>query len=176
MEQERKVTKAMTTAVTAMPDLVFQRVVDYIRNPRDLAAASLVCRRWFSIEASSRKHVTVALCYATTPQALDRRFQNLESLKLKAKPRAAMFNLIPEDWGGHVAPWVEEMVRSFRCLKAVHFRRMIVRDSDIEVLAQSRGQDLVELKIDRCSGFSTDGLMHIGRFCKYVVLSLHNNF
>ncbi|XP_058181820.1 coronatine-insensitive protein 1-like isoform X2 [Rhododendron vialii] len=166
MEQERKETKTMTTAVTAMPDLVFQRVVDYIRDPRDLAAASLVCRRWFSIEASSRKHVTVALCYATTPQALDRRFQNLESLKLKAKPRAAMFNLIPEDWGGHVAPWVEEMVRSFRCLKAVHFRRMLVRDSDILVLAQSRGQDLVELKIDRCSGFSTDGLMHIGRFCK----------
>jgi coronatine-insensitive protein 1 len=149
-----------------MPDIVFQLVIDYIHSPHDRAAASLVCSRWFSIDASSRKHVTVALCYTTTPQRLDRRFQNLESLTLKAKPRAAMFGLIPENWGGHVAAWVEEMARSFKSLKAVHFRRMIVRDEDIEVLVKSRGEGLVDLKIDKCSGFSTDGLMHIGRYCK----------
>lgn len=75
-----------------------------------------------------------------------------------------------------MAPWVEEMARSFKSLKAVHFRRMIVRDEDIEVLVKLRGEGLVDLKIDRCSGFSTDGLMHIGQYCKYVVLSLRCDF
>ncbi|CAL5348878.1 unnamed protein product [Camellia sinensis] len=77
-----------------------------------------------------------------------------------------MFNLIPEDWGGYVTPWVEEISMSFSCLKALHFRRMIVMDSDLELLAHSRGRALQSLKLDRCSGFSTDGFLHVGRFCR----------
>ncbi|KAL6977443.1 Coronatine-insensitive protein 1 [Sarracenia purpurea var. burkii] len=146
-----------------MPDTVFQSVIDYIHDSRDRSAASLVCRRWYEIDSSARKHVTIAMCYATTPQMLSRRFQSIEALKLKAKPRAAMFNLIPEDWGGYVTPWVEEISRSFRGLKDLHFRRMIVKDSDLELLAQSHGQALHSLKLDKCSGFSTDGLLHICR-------------
>ncbi|KAL7214814.1 hypothetical protein ACSBR1_027072 [Camellia fascicularis] len=149
-----------------MPETVFGLVINHIHDPRDRDAISLVCRRWFEIDGLSREHVTVALSYTTTPQMLRRRFQNLISLKLKAKPRAAMFNLIPEDWGGYVTPWVEEIARSFSCLKELHFRRMIVRDSDLELLAQSRGPLLESLKLDKCSGFSTDGLLHITRFCK----------
>ncbi|XAR71954.1 hypothetical protein NMG60_11018416 [Bertholletia excelsa] len=152
--------------VRRMPDTVFECVINYIHDPRDREAVSLVCRQWYEIDALTRKHVTIALCYTTTPEMLRRRFPYLESLKLKAKPRAAMFNLIPEDWGGYVTPWVEEIARWFRNLKMIHFRRMIVKDSDLELLAQSHGRVLQSLKLDKCSGFSTDGLRHIGRCCK----------
>ncbi|XP_057510484.1 coronatine-insensitive protein 1-like [Actinidia eriantha] len=165
MEEERKVSKT-TSDGNGMPDLVFQCVIHYIHDARDRDAVSRVCRRWWEIDAAARKHVTIALCYTTTPRMLLRRFPNLESLKLKAKPRAAMFNLIPEDWGGYVTAWVEEIARSFRGLKELHFRRMIVRDSDLELLARARGPALQSLKLDKCSGFSTDGLLHIGRSCK----------
>ncbi|KAF7146931.1 hypothetical protein RHSIM_Rhsim03G0139900 [Rhododendron simsii] len=149
-----------------MPDTVFECVINYIHDPRDRDAVSLVCRRWYEVDKSTRKHVTIALCYTTTPQQLWRRFKHLESLKLKGKPRAAMFNLIPEDWGGYVTPWAQAIASSFSCLKSLHFRRMIVSDSDLELLARTRGRVLLALKLDKCSGFSTDGLLHIGRSCR----------
>ncbi|XP_059628033.1 coronatine-insensitive protein 1-like [Cornus florida] len=149
-----------------MPDTIFGLVIEHIVDSRDRDAVSLVCRRWYEIDALTRKHITIALCYTTTPRRLQRRFQQLRSLKLKGKPRAAMFNLIPEDWGGFVTPWVEEIAKSFSCLESLHFRRMIVKDSDLELLAQSRGHALKVLKLDKCSGFSTDGLLHITRLCR----------
>ncbi|KAK9063382.1 hypothetical protein SSX86_017252 [Deinandra increscens subsp. villosa] len=149
-----------------MSDVVFECVIPYIHDSRDRQSVSLVCRRWHELDSQTRKHVTIALCYSSTPEQLLRRFPYLESLKLKGKPRAAMYNLIPEDWGGFVKPWVEEIARSFRCLKVVHFRRMIVTDEDLRVLAQARGQVLQVIKLDKCSGFSTDGLLHICRSCR----------
>ncbi|KAG6393516.1 hypothetical protein SASPL_147759 [Salvia splendens] len=140
-------------------------VIPYVQDPRDRDAVSLVCKRWYEIDAITRKHVTMALCYTATPQRLSKRFPRLESLKLKGKPRAAMFNLIPEDWGGFVTPWVEEIIRSFGRMKVLHFRRMIVKDSDLELLAKSHGKVLEVLRLDKCSGFSTDGLLLLGRFC-----------
>lgn len=150
----------------AMSEVVFGCVVPYIHDARDRDAVSLVCRRWYELDALTRKHVTIALCYTTTPRQLCTRFRHLDSLKLKGKPRASMFNLISEDWGGYVTPWVEEIARSFTCLKAIHFRRMIVKDSDLDVIASSRGLGLEVLKLDKCSGFSTDGLLHITRRCR----------
>ncbi|KAF9674638.1 hypothetical protein SADUNF_Sadunf10G0147700 [Salix dunnii] len=152
-----------------MSDVVLECVMPYIHDPRDRDAVSLVCRRWYELDAITRKHVTIALCYSTSPDRLQRRFKHLESLKMKGKPRAAMFlNLIPEDWGGFVTPWVNEIAESFNCLKSLHFRRMIVKDSDLELLARSRGRVLEVLKLDKCSGFSTDGLSHIGRSCRQL--------
>ncbi|KAF5790337.1 putative leucine-rich repeat domain superfamily [Helianthus annuus] len=119
---------------SGMSDVVFECVIPYIHNSRDRQSVSLVCRRWYELEAQTRKHVMIALCYAATPAQLSRRFPYLESIKLKGKPRAAMYNLIPEDWGGSVTSWVEEIARSFTCLKVVHFRRMIVTDEDLQVL------------------------------------------
>ncbi|KAL8552092.1 hypothetical protein ACS0TY_000956 [Phlomoides rotata] len=147
-------------------DTVWECAIPYVQDPRDRDAVSLVCKRWYEIDAITRKHVTIALCYTATPQRLSRRFPHLESLKLKGKPRAAMFNLIPEDWGGYVTPWVEEIIRSFGRMKVLHFRRMIVKDSDLELLATSAGRVLEVLRFDKCSGFSTDGLKHIGRLCR----------
>lgn len=160
---------------SGMSDVVIGCVMPYLHDAKDRDAVSLVCRRWYELDALTRKHVTIALCYTTSPDRLRRRFQHLESLKLKGKPRAAMFNLIPEDWGGFVTPWVKEIAESFNRLKSLHFRRMIVKDSDLELLAQSRGRVLQALKLDKCSGFSTDGLLHIGRSCRYQSLQLWLN-
>ncbi|TKY56832.1 Coronatine-insensitive protein 1 [Spatholobus suberectus] len=156
--------RRMTT--TRLSDVVLDCVMPYIHDPKDRDAVSQVCRRWYELDSLTRKHVTIALCYTTTPDRLRLRFPHLESLKLKGKPRAAMFNLIPEDWGGFVTPWVKEISQYFDCLKSLHFRRMIVTDSDLQVLARSRGHVLQALKLDKCSGFSTDGLYYIGRFCR----------
>ncbi|KAL8050242.1 hypothetical protein ABFX02_06G070200 [Erythranthe guttata] len=147
-------------------DTVWECVIPYVQDARDREAVSVVCRRWYEIDRITRKHVTIALCYTATPQRLSRRFPQLESLKLKGKPRASMFNLIPEDWGGFVTPWVEEIVRSFGRMKVLHLRRMIVKDSDLELLATSTGKVLEVLRLDKCSGFSTDGLLRIGRLCR----------
>ncbi|OVA17664.1 Leucine-rich repeat [Macleaya cordata] len=147
-------------------DVALECIMAYIDDPRDRDAVSLVCRRWYDIDALTRKHITIALCYTTTPDRLRQRFPRLESLKLKGKPRAAMFNLIPEDWGGYAGPWINEISDCFNCLKSLHFRRMIVKDKDLEVLVRSRGHMLQTLKLDKCSGFSTDGLLHVARSCR----------
>ncbi|KAJ9160263.1 hypothetical protein P3X46_025677 [Hevea brasiliensis] len=169
MEEENQSNKSSRISCSSgMSDVVLGCVMPYIHDPRDRDAVSLVCRRWYELDALTRKHITIALCYTTSPDRLRRRFKHLESLKLKGKPRAAMFNLIPEDWGGFVTPWVNEIAESFNCLKSLHFRRMIVKDSDLELLAKSRGRVLQVLKIEKCSGFSTDGLLHVGRLCRQL--------
>ncbi|XP_047090058.1 coronatine-insensitive protein homolog 2-like [Lolium rigidum] len=149
-----------------IPDLALGLVLNYVDDPWDRDAISLVCRHWNRFDAQSRKHVTIAMAYSTTPARLLRRFPCLESLKLKAKPRAAMFNLIPEDWGGSATPWIRELSASFSCLKVLHLRRMIVSDDDIAVLVRAKAHMLVSLKLDRCSGFSTLSLALIARSCK----------
>ncbi|CAM0955615.1 unnamed protein product [Alopecurus aequalis] len=112
-------------------------------------------------------HVTIAMAYSTTPDRLLRRFPRLESLKIKGKPRAAMFpNIIPENWGGSASPWIRELSASFPCLKALHLRRMVVSDDDLAVLVHAKASILVSLKLDLCSGFSTPSLALIARSCK----------
>ncbi|KAI0502112.1 hypothetical protein KFK09_017058 [Dendrobium nobile] len=150
-----------------MWDLALECVMDYIHDPCDRAAISLVCKKWHRIDCLTRKHVTIAVCYSTTPQRLHKRFPGLESLKVKGKPRAAMFfNLIPEDWGGYAGPWINEAALNFTCLKSLHFRRMIVNDVDIDVLVRARSHILQSLMLDKCSGFSTDGLLFIASSCR----------
>ncbi|XP_077238757.1 coronatine-insensitive protein 1-like [Tasmannia lanceolata] len=149
-----------------MPDVALKCVMEYIDDPRDRGAVSLVCQKWYNIDSLTRKHVTIALCYSTSPARLTERFPNLESLKLKGKPRAAMFNLIPEDWGGYVEPWVNEISGALSCLKSLHFRRMIVTDADLESLVQARGHMLQALKLEKCCGFSTTGLLKVTSSCR----------
>ncbi|KAF8048945.1 hypothetical protein N665_2346s0001 [Sinapis alba] len=167
--EDPDIKKCRQTPNIATPtvDDVIEQVMPYITDPKDRDSASLVCRRWFKIDSETREHVTMALCYTSTPDRLSRRFPNLRSLKLKGKPRAAMFNLIPENWGGFVTPWVNEIAVSLRRLKSVHFRRMIVSDLDLDVLAKARLDELEALKLDKCSGFSTDGLLSIVKHCRY---------
>ncbi|KAF2567200.1 hypothetical protein F2Q68_00028168 [Brassica cretica] len=149
-------------------DDVISIVMPYVTDPKDRESASLVNRTWLRADSETRDHVTMALCYASAPDRLARRFPNLRSIKLKGKPRAAMFNLIPDNWGGFVTPWVNEIALSLRRIRSVHFRRMIVRDLDLDVLARARGDELEVLKLDKCLGFSTDGLLSVVRHCRNI--------
>ncbi|XP_078446990.1 coronatine-insensitive protein homolog 1a-like [Wolffia australiana] len=146
-------------------DVALEFVMGYIEDPSDRDAISRVCRKWNAIDSMTRKHITIAFCYATTPARLCQRFPRVESLKLKGKPRAAMFNLIPEDWGGYAGPWIKAISRDLDCLKDIHLRRMIVKDTDLELLVTALGPRLSELKLDKCSGFSTDALSLLARSC-----------
>ncbi|GJX30555.1 coronatine-insensitive protein 1-like protein [Tanacetum coccineum] len=114
----------------------------------------------------TRKHITIHNSYSVPLSRLVKRFPYLESLKLKGyPPRALMFSLASFEWGGYATPWVQEIVKNLQWLECVKFKRMIVRDSDLEVLAERCGEKLKVLKIEACMGFSTDGLLHFGRKC-----------
>ncbi|KAJ0259498.1 Transport inhibitor response 1 domain-containing protein [Hirschfeldia incana] len=149
-------------------DDVISIVMPYVTDAKDRESASLVNRAWLRADSETRDHVTMALCYASSPDRLSRRFPNLRSIKIKGKPRAAMFNLIPENWGGFVTPWVNEIALSLGMIRSVHFRRMIVSDLDLDVLARARLDELEVLKLDRCLGFSTDGLLSVVKHCRKI--------
>ncbi|VAH81866.1 unnamed protein product [Triticum turgidum subsp. durum] len=161
--EPRRLSRALSFGV---PDEALHLVMGYVDAPRDREAASLVCRRWHRIDALTRKHVTVAFCYAADPSRLLARFPRLESLALKGRPRAAMYGLISDDWGAYAAPWVARLAAPLECLKALHLRRMTVTDDDVATLIRSRGHMLQELKLDKCSGFSTDALRLVARSCR----------
>jgi coronatine-insensitive protein 1 len=157
-----------TTSFTVIPDEALYCILDRIDDPRDRDSISLVCHQWHRIDSDTRKHITIAFCYSAAPDMLRTRFPRLESLKLKGKPRASMFNLIPEDWGGYAGPWIQ-LSNGFDCLKELHLRRMVVTDEDIGMLVGARGHALQSLKLDRCSNFSTDGLRVIASNCRYLL-------
>jgi coronatine-insensitive protein 1 len=77
-----------------------------------------------------------------------------------------MYGLIPEDWGAYARPWVTELAAPLECLKALHLRRMVVTDDDLAELVRARGHMLQELKLDKCSGFTTDGLRLVACCCR----------
>ncbi|XP_022879592.1 coronatine-insensitive protein homolog 1b-like [Olea europaea var. sylvestris] len=136
--------------VAARPDYaVWDCVIPYVKEPHDRASVSLVCKQWHNIDSLTRKHVAISLCYAATPDLLLRRFPNLESLKLRGQPHFAKFFHIPDDWGGYAKPWIEEIVKSFKKMKALHLRRMRVKDSDLKLIAATAiGKGLEVLKLD----------------------------
>ncbi|GKD96128.1 coronatine-insensitive protein 1-like protein [Tanacetum coccineum] len=79
--------------------------------------------------------------------------------------------------GGYVTPWVKEIVENLKWLECVWFRRMIVSDKDLEVLAERCGEKLKVLRIEVCTGFSTNGLVHLGKRCSGLrILSLETSF
>ncbi|MCO5549195.1 hypothetical protein L7F22_002661 [Adiantum nelumboides] len=151
-----------------LPDLALERIISFIDCPRSRASVSLVCRKWYDMENYTRKEVTVAFCYTTTPSRLSERFVKLQSLRVKGKPRADMYNLMPEDWGAYAKPWVNEVALNCSCLTSLHFRRMVVTDNDLLTLAQACGTRITVLKLDRCSEFSTIGLEYITHYCRQL--------
>lgn len=164
--EPRRLSRALSLDGSVVPEEALHLVMGYVDHPRDREAASLVCRRWHRIDALTRKHVTVPFCYAASPARLLARFPRLESLAVKGKPRAAMYGLIPDDWGAYARPWVAELAAPLECLKTLHLRRMVVTDDDLATLVRARGHMLQELKLDKCSGFSTDALRLVARSCR----------
>ncbi|PWA95932.1 hypothetical protein CTI12_AA044690 [Artemisia annua] len=161
---------------TELIDTVFDCVIPYIHT-NDLNSVSLVSRKLYELDSMTRKHVTIQNCYSVPPSRLVKRFPNLESITLKGYPRAVMFSLESFKWGGYVTPWVEEIGMRLKRLECVRFRRMIVRDNDLVVLAGMCGEKLRVLRIEVCTGFSTNGLLWIGKKCTGLrVLSLETSF
>ena len=137
-------------------------VIPYIHDPGDRNSVSLVCCRWYEIDCMTRKHVTVHLHYAHTPLRLSQRFPFLESLTLKGYPSRMDLR---QKSGVYITPWIREISSSFKCLKSLHIRNVAIHDSDLELLARTRGKDLKVLKIVDCEGISENGLMHISKGC-----------
>ena len=119
----------------------------------DRNAVSLVCKMWYCVDALTCKHVTITFYYTITPLYLNAQFPGLELLKLKGKTRAAMFNLIPPDWGGYAKSWINQISKTFQCLKSLHLRRMIITNEYLSLLARDRENILQVLKLEKCSGF-----------------------
>ncbi|KAH7436267.1 hypothetical protein KP509_05G011000 [Ceratopteris richardii] len=122
-----------------IPDFALEHVFSYVTDSSDRDSISRVCKRWYQIEGRTCKDVTISCCYAIDPSRLTKRFSVLENVKLKGKPRASMFRLIPEDWGGHACPWISEIALNCRSLQSLHLRRMILSDKDLIMLGNSVG-------------------------------------
>ncbi|MCO5602529.1 hypothetical protein L7F22_056662 [Adiantum nelumboides] len=139
----------------------------------DCSAISLVCKKWYNVDRRTRKKVTVTSCYAINPTRLTGRFQALQAIKIRGKPRAAMFRLVPDEWGGFARPWISEISLNCTCLNSIYLRRMVVTDEELCTLASARGSLLQVLKLVKCSGFSTTGLEAITTHCRALrVLSV----
>nr|GEY75403.1 hypothetical protein [Tanacetum cinerariifolium] len=52
------------------------------------------------------------------------------------------------NWDHNLTPWVQEIATSFKRLKVVRFQNLDVHDSDLELLARTRGEKLRVLEID----------------------------
>jgi coronatine-insensitive protein 1 len=152
--------------ISYLPEAVLGHIFGFITAASDRSSISLVCRDWYSVDRKTRKFITIASCYSIVPSRLTRRFEALSGVKIKGKPRATMFQLCPNDWGGHASPWISEISANCSCLVSVHLRRMIVTDDDLAILASRPGNLLQVLKLEKCSGFSTFGLQAIARFCR----------
>nr|GEV17944.1 hypothetical protein [Tanacetum cinerariifolium] len=152
-------------------DTIFNCVIPYINDGADRKSISLVCRKWYELDCMTRKHVTVHLFYSPTPSRLVQRFPFLESLTLKGLP--TWFTRISNI---DINPWIQEISISYKFLKELHIRLVNVCDSDLELLTRTRGKDLRVLQISKCKGLSTDGLMHIGKYCNDLrTLCLEDN-
>jgi hypothetical protein len=117
-------------------------IFEHLRDPDDRRNISLVSKQWHRVDGETRKYVSVSNCYSIAPSALSKRFKNLESFKLKGKPRAVEFDLLVDNWGGYAGPWIQELVKAYPSLKHLHLHRMEVLDTDLELLAHGCGAAL----------------------------------
>ncbi len=117
-------------------------IFEHLRDPDDRRNISLVSKQWHRVDGETRKYVSVSNCYSIAPSALSKRFKNLESFKLKGKPRAVEFDLLVDNWGGYAGPWIQELVKAYPSLKHLHLHRMEVSDTDLELLAHGCGAAL----------------------------------
>ncbi|XP_071705353.1 coronatine-insensitive protein 1-like [Rutidosis leptorrhynchoides] len=125
----------------------------------DRKTFSLVCRKSYDADCTTRKHVTVLTRYATSLSRLCQRFPFLQSLTLDGA-RYLDYNVI-----NFVTPWVQQITTCLYLLNSIYFKDLSLKDSDLELLAQTRGKQLQIIEIFSCKGFSTLGLFHVGKYC-----------
>ncbi|GLT50519.1 hypothetical protein SLA2020_240020 [Shorea laevis] len=61
-----------TAPCSTMSNEVLGCVMPYIKDPKHRDAVSLVCRRWYELNALTRKHVTIALVTRRPPSSFGR--------------------------------------------------------------------------------------------------------
>uniref|UniRef100_A0A7N0V5Q9 Uncharacterized protein n=1 Tax=Kalanchoe fedtschenkoi TaxID=63787 RepID=A0A7N0V5Q9_KALFE len=149
------------------PEEVLEYVFDSITSHRDRNSVSLVCKLWYKVERWSRQRVFIGNCYAISPERLVSRFPRLKALTLKGKPHFADFNLVPNDWGGHVYPWIEAMTKNNIGLEELRLKRMVVTDECLELISTAF-VNFKSLILVSCEGFSTDGLAAIASNCRHL--------
>ncbi|XP_019164338.1 PREDICTED: protein TRANSPORT INHIBITOR RESPONSE 1 [Ipomoea nil] len=149
----------------SFPEEVLEHVFSFLSSDKDRNAVSLVCKSWFEIERWCRRRIFVGNCYAVSPSIMIRRFPEVRSLELKGKPHFADFNLVPENWGGFVFPWVVAMSRAYPWLEEIRLKRMVVTDETLELIARSF-KNFKVLVFAFCEGFTTDGLAAITANCR----------
>ncbi|GJY13634.1 alpha/beta hydrolase fold protein [Tanacetum coccineum] len=149
---------------TKVGEEVLDIVISYIHDVEDRNSVSLVSRKFYEIDGITRKSVTLHTLYSN-PSRLSKRFPFIESLTLKGPPSG-----LNQRYHHHIkiTPWIQQLALEFRCLKELHIRRLVVHDEDLETLVRTRGKDLRSLKIKKCKGISTDGLMHISKYCNQL--------
>lgn len=147
------------------PDEVVEHVFDYVSSHRDRNALSLVCKSWYRLERFSRQRVFIGNCYAISPERTIARFPGLKSLTLKGKPHFADFNMVPNDWGGYVYPWIDALAKSRVGLEELRLKRMVVSDESMELLSRAF-VNFKSLVLVSCEGFTTDGLAAIAANCR----------
>ncbi|XP_058186926.1 protein AUXIN SIGNALING F-BOX 2-like [Rhododendron vialii] len=149
------------------PEEVLEHVFDFLTSHRDRNAVSVVCKSWYTVERFSRERVFIGNCYAISPERLIDRFPRVRSLTLKGMPHFADFNLVPNDWGGFVYPWIEAMAKSGVNLEELRLKRMVVSDEGLELLSRSFA-NFKSLVLVSCEGFTTDGLAAIASNCRFL--------
>ncbi|XP_073013329.1 transport inhibitor response 1-like protein Os04g0395600 [Typha latifolia] len=153
--------------MTYFPEEVVEHIFDYLVSHRDRNTVSLVCKAWYRVERSSRRSLFVGNCYSVRPERVPARFPCVRSLSVKGKPHFADFNLVPPDWGGFAMPWIAAAARGLPDLEELRFKRMVVSDESLELLARSF-PNLRSLVLVSCEGFSTDGLAAIATHCRLL--------
>ncbi|XP_041022538.1 protein TRANSPORT INHIBITOR RESPONSE 1-like [Juglans microcarpa x Juglans regia] len=147
------------------PDEVLEHVFSFVQCDKDRNAISTVCKSWYKIERWSRRRVFVGNCYAISPGMVIRRFPEVRSIELKGKPHFADFNLVPDGWGGYVAPWISAMAAAYPWLEEIRLKRMVITDESLELISKSF-KNFKVLVLSSCEGFSTEGLAAVAANCR----------
>ncbi|KAJ0502158.1 putative leucine-rich repeat domain superfamily, transport inhibitor response 1 [Helianthus annuus] len=154
-----------STPMCPFPDEVLEPVLSLINSHKDRSSVSLVCKDWYNAERWSRRHVFIGNCYSVSPEIVVGRFPKIRSVTLKGKPRFSDFNLVPEDWGADVYPWLSVLAKAYPFLEELRLKRMAVSDESLEFLAMNF-PEFKALSLLSCDGFSTDGLKAIATHCR----------
>ncbi|PIM97407.1 hypothetical protein CDL12_30123 [Handroanthus impetiginosus] len=149
----------------SFPEEVLEHVFSFLSSDKDRNAVSLVCKSWYEIERWCRRRIFVGNCYAVSPEIVIRRFPEVRAVEIKGKPHFADFNLVPEEWGGYVYPWIVAMSAAYPLLEEIKLKRMVVTDESLELISKSF-KNFKVLVLSSCEGFTTDGLASIAANCR----------
>ncbi|CAM8984404.1 unnamed protein product [Rhodiola kirilowii] len=167
----RPVAIAIPPSSSQSPDQVLENVLEtvlvFLTSRHDRNAASLVCKSWYRAEALTRSDLFIGNCYSVLPARVTARFRRIRSLVLKGKPRFADFQLMPQGWGAHFAPWAVALAAAYPGLEKIYLKRMSVTDYDLAVLAQFMTR-FKGLTLVCCDGFGTSGLAMLASKCRQL--------